>query len=446
MLLRYSIRISSLLLLGLCVLMVGCGKKTKTKVMQTEPYQQPISVTERFLEKQTVACDMDTYCPNYIAKIVVVDGVNSYRYCTGFLTDENTIATSSSCLPPLMRREKQDCSRDIFIFFPRTANRPAERVGCSKVIQFSTLNGNDPNLWRDDISFLQLNKSLPYRRQASISRDGVPNNRLFTTWMLDQQGDFSALIKKSTCQAVHNNYVNPLVTGYSSPNMIFADCGLTVGSTGAPVIDNYGKVRAIISKGISQNLISSIQKFGWLSEPLREMAHGTNLGCAPTIYDDEKLDERECLKELSDQDIAGIRGSMTSFNILFQEPKLKLREQLQGKSQYINFDMKLTTHGNVQSVDVMPKCFKPLNNWLPMLNIRNNYVFDIELPNVQFKKIMDGSGRVSGLVEEGPQKPYFIQFSVKQLKAIKKSMVWMWNSIENRSFPNISEQCSTSLL
>ena len=81
-----------------------------------------------------------------------------------------------------------------------------------------------------------------------------------------------------------------------------------------------------------------------------------------------------------------------------------------------------------------------------MLNIRNNYVFDIELPNVQFKKIMDGSGRVSGLVEEGPQKPYFIQFSVKQLKAIKKSMVWMWNSIENRSFPNISEQCSTSLL
>ncbi|MCM2351028.1 MAG: hypothetical protein NDI69_13485 [Bacteriovoracaceae bacterium] len=446
MLLKRICKIKLLLLIGICSLAGACGKKAKTKHLEAEPYQEPVSVNERFIEKQTVACETDSFCPNYIAKIVAFDGVD-YRYCTGFLTDENTIATSSSCLPSLMRREGQDCSRDIFIFFPKTANREAERVSCKSVLKFSPLPGNDPNLWRDDVSFLSLGKTLSYRRQASIKRDGIPNHRFFTTWMVDQQGEYAALIKKSTCQAVHNNYVNPLVSNESSPNMIFADCGLTVGSTGAPVLDNYGKVRAIISKGISQSLLDSIKKFDWLTEPLREMAHGTNFACAPTIYDYELLDEAECTKDMSDMLIANLREQMTSFNVLFDEQKEKLRESLTTKSEYIYFDMKLSTNGNVQNVDVIPKCFKPLSGWLPMINSsRNNYVFDITLPRIQFKKIMDGSGRIGGQVEEGPEKPYYIQFSLKQLKSIKRSFVWMWNSLDNLTFPNMSEQCSESLL
>jgi hypothetical protein len=177
------------------------------------------------------------------------------------------------------------------------------------------------------------------------------------------------------------------------------------------------------------------------------MAHGTNFACAPTIYDFDQLDEAECTKDMSEQLIANLREQMTSFNVLFNEPKEKLREGLANKSNFIYFDMKLSTNGNVQNVDVLPKCFKPLSGWLPMINsTRNNYVFDITLPSVQFKKIMDGSGRIGGQVEEGPEKPYYIQFSLKQLKSIQRSFVWMWNSLDNLTFPNMSEQCSESLL
>ena len=437
--------LSASLVFGACGLLSGCGKEAKTKVPATEPYQQPISSTDRFLEKQTVVCDGNSYCPNYIAKLVVVDGINSYRFCTGFLTDENTIATSSSCLPSLLKKEGADCSRDVFIFFPKTSNRAAERVGCKSVIQFSNLSSEDPNLWRDDVSFLSLEKGLPYRRQAVISRDGVPNNRIFTAWMVDQQGDFSAIIKRSSCQAVQNNYVNPLATTFSSPNMLFADCGLTVGSSGAPIIDSFGKVRAMISKRISKKLEDSINSFGWLKEPLRELGHGTNFACAPTIYDDEKLDERECTKELSESWIASERESMTSFNNLFREERQKLRMALDAKSNYINFDFKLISAGHTQNIEITPKCFKPLSGWLSTINVRNNYVFDVTLPDIKFKKTMDANGRVSGAVEDQPEKPYFVQFSTKQLKAVKRSIVWMWNSIENRTFPNLSEQCQSSL-
>lgn len=410
----------------------------------SEMNQRPVGTdVEKFMEKQSVACDTNSYCPNYLAKIVVVDGPNNYRYCTGFLTDSNTIATSSSCLPSLMRREGQNCSRDIFIFFPKTFNREAERVGCKEVIKFSPLFGQDPNLWRDDVSFLALEKPLTYRRKANVSREGIPNNRTLSTWMVDQQGQYAALIKKTTCQAIHNNYVNPLVSNASSPNMVFADCGLTVGSTGAPVLDNQGKVRGMLSQGISKTLRDSINGFGWLTEPLREMVHGTNFACAPLVDDEDMLDERECMKEISDHQIAELREKMTSFGLIFEEPKQQLREILENKSKYVVFDVKYTTNGNTQDANVLPRCFKPLSNWLSSLSgNRGNYVFNITLPVVKFRKVMDGNGRVSGVMEEGREKPFYVQFSLKQLRTVKRSMLWMWNSLENFTFPNMSEECS----
>ncbi len=427
------------------VLSVSCGKKAKTKTVGgSEINQQPVSTDiEKFMEKQSVACESNSYCPNYLAKIVVVDSVNNYRYCTGFLTDSNTIATSSSCLPSLMRREGQDCSGDIFIFFPKTFNREAERVGCKEVIKFSPLVGQDPNLWHDDVSFLALERPLTHRRKASISRDGIPNNRTFNAWMVDQQGSYAALIKKTTCQAIHNNYINPLASHVSSPNMLFADCGLTLGSTGAPVLDNQGKIRGMISKGISKKLKDSINSFGWLSEPLKEMAHGTNFACAPLVDDEEMLDERECMKEISDHAIAELRGKMTSFGLLFEGPKNQLKEALESKSKYVKFDVKYVTKDNVQVTNILPRCFNPLKNWLSTLsNVRNNYVFNITLPVIKYIKQMDSNGRVSGVVEEEAEKPFFVQFSLKQLRSDKKSILWMWNSIDNLTFPNMSEECS----
>lgn len=424
---------------------VSCGKKAETKTVGgSEVSHNPVSTdVQKFMEKQTVACESNSYCPNYLAKIVVVDGVNNYRYCTGFLTDSNTIATSSSCLPSLMRREGQSCNSDIFIFFPKTFNREAERVGCKEVIKFSPIVGQDPNIWRDDVSFLALEKPLTYRRKAHISRDGIPNNRTFNAWMVDQQGSFSALIKKTTCQAVQNNYVNPLASNASSPNMLFADCGLTVGSTGAPILDNQGKVRGMMSKGISKSLQDSINNFGWLTEPLREMAHGTNFACAPLLDNEDMLDERECLKEISDRAIAELREKMTSFGLLFEESKNQLKEAIEEKSKFIKFDVKYNTSGNIQEANILPRCFKPLSNWLSSLNSsRNNYVFNITLPTVKFKKVMDGNGRVSGIIEEGPEKPFYVQFSLKQLRSVKRSMLWMWNNIDNFSYPNMSEECS----
>lgn len=429
----------------LLIFIVSCGKKPEMEsVGGSEINQWPVSSeVEKFMEKQTVACEANSYCPNYLAKIVVVDENKNYQYCTGFLTDSNTLATSSSCLPSISRREGQNCSQDIFIFFPKTFNREAERVGCKKIIKFSPLEEKDPNLWRNDVSFMALDRPLPHRRKADISREGIPNNRIFNAWMVDQQGDFNALIKKTTCQAIHNNYINPLASDVSSPNMIFADCGLSVGSTGAPVVDNEGNIRGMISKGVSQALLDSVHDFGWLSSPLREMSHGTNFACAPTIHDEEMLDERECMKEISDYAIADSRAKMTSFKILFEEMRNQLKENLENKSDYVKFDVKYITNGHVQEANVLPRCFKPFSDWLSTLNsFRNKYVFKITLPTITFKKVVDRNGRVSGRIENESEKTFNVQFFLKNIRSSQKSLLWMWNKTDNLKFPDLTDECS----
>lgn len=433
--------------LGGCFLLMGCGKKPNTDNGTPERVRPPQTEMDTYLEKQDVNCENNQACPNYIAKIVVLHG-NDYKFCTGFLTDDNTVATSSSCIPDILKLSGQDCSRDVFFFFPKTSNRPAERVGCESVLQVSTLNGKDPILWRDDVAYLKLSKEVTNRRNAQILRDGVGNNKQFTAWMVDQQDEFSAIIKKSACESVHNNYVNPLVINESSPNMIFADCAATNGSTGAPVIDSRGKVRAMISVPMDRKLRTYLESTGLLVSGLKEMYHATNFACASTPSDNEMLDERECLKDLNYQKVDRIRSEMLSTNMLFGDLRRKLEESLEARSKYVRFGVKMIPKGDIQETIIYPKCFKPYDSWLDNMPSRNTFVDEVKLPIKSFKRSMDAYGRIQGQTIEKPEVEYLVQFSLKNLRNTKKSSVLMWVTGDEGydTFPGLTDECSASLL
>ena len=81
--------------MGTCLLTVACGKKAKENGTpeRVKPPVETDQQREEFLNKQDVNCETNQACPNYISKIVIFNG-DQKKYCTGFLTDENTIATS----------------------------------------------------------------------------------------------------------------------------------------------------------------------------------------------------------------------------------------------------------------------------------------------------------------------------------------------------------------
>lgn len=434
--------------LAFCMVVIGCGKKAETSDGGIPDNSRPPQTTiEAYLEKQDVICESSQACPNYINKIVVVDG-GKFRFCTGFLTEGNVVATSASCLPNLLRLAGQNCSQDIFFFFPKTLNRPSERVGCDQVLLSSDLQGQDPILWRDDVAFLRLQKQVSYRRQAQISRDGILNNNRYITWMVDQQKDgFTAIVKKMTCEGIHNTYVNPLVQNESSPNMMVADCPTSKGGTGAPIIDG-SRVRGIVSIDMDPGIREYLKSTGLLNNGLKEMTHVTNFACAPTTIDSDQQDERECARDLTYARVDRLRGEMLSTNILFGDLKKKYEESLVDVSKYVEFGVKLITKGDLRETVLYPKCFKPLSQWLDSLNnTRNTYVDTHPLPTKSFRRVMDHHARVQGLTIDGPAKETFIQFSLKNLRSVQRSSILMWYKNEPvTTFQSISETCSSSLL
>ena len=429
---------------SLVVIIIGCGKKAATTQTTSLERQTGPVITdlEQYLEKQELTCESGEVCPNYIAKLAVVNG-NKVKFCTGFLVGPETLATSSSCLTNLLRLNNQDCSKDVHIYFPTSFNRKSERVGCKKVLEASQIETKeDVVLWRDDVSFLELDRPMRFRRQLSFSRDGMANHKSYISWGIEQIDDFNAFIRRQSCEAVHNSWVNPLVTRDTSPGMLLSDCYFKNGFTGGPVMDTRGKVRASISQPMSSKIREYLQSTGLLLKPLKEMVHATNFACAKTHIDSEVADERECTKDLNYSILDKLRNDMMAPDNLFNEFRVKFEQKVSESSRYFNFGAKLVIEGELRKLQIFPKCFKNVSNWLLELNTtRGAYSFEMKVPNTVFQRSMDPYGRIRSSEATDGEKGYFIQFSPKALKASKASTVFMWNGEFNQSYPAVSESC-----
>jgi hypothetical protein len=201
---------------------------------------------------------------------------------------------------------------------------------------------------------------------------------------------------------------------------------------------------------MDQKIRTYLESTGLLTQGLKDMNHGTNFACAPTPLDNDFLDERECLKDLTYSRVDRFRAEMLSTNLLFGDLRKKFEDTLANLSRYVRFGVKLIPKGDIQETEIYPKCFKSLDNWLPTMNPnRSVHVDDLLIPMKSFKRAMDPYGRITGIVVDNPNLPNYVQFSLKNLRAVKKSSVLMWLGTENnslRNFPNISEECSSSLL
>jgi hypothetical protein len=429
------------LIMGLMLLCLSCGKQTQeNKTKQIDPMTPGISSElESLLEKQEVSCEAGRVCPNYITKIVVIDR-GQPKFCTGFLVNSDTVATSSSCLSSLLRLNNQDCSKDVHFFFTRTFNRGTERVGCKKVLTASQLSTRDPILWREDVAFLELETPLYYRRYLPISRDGFQNRRSFTVWGVEQMDEFTSIIRREECEAVHETYINPLASHESSPNMTFAGCVFKNGYSGAPILDSRGRVRGLTSTGMDPKLRSYLESTGLLTSPLRPMFHSTSFACAPTIYDSEILDEKECGKDMNYTMVDNMRADMLSPGVLYQEMALTFEKSLSRLSRYIEFGVRLHASGDLQHAEIYPKCFKPVQSWRgDFRKPRSSHVSNIRLPQKSFRRSMDVFGRIQGLEQTGAEVAMNVQFNPRSMINLGQSTVWMWNeSTPVRDFPNLT--------
>jgi hypothetical protein len=442
---------SSNLMVYFCFLSIvlstyGCGKKALNDSRPVLPTINPQRTDlEVLLEKQEISCSPGRACPPYISKVVAIDG-NNLKHCTGFLTDSETIVTSSSCLPNYLRVKGQDCSDDVFFYFEDAGKTIS--VGCTEVLEVSQLDSRDYFLWRHDVIFLKLKKPLR-RRSLTIERSGFADLSKYIIWSVDQINEFQSEIRRSEeCEAVHNTYFNPLVTNESSPLMTVAGCQANKGNSGSPVIDYRGKLRGVVSSPVDPTFMDRVASLNILEKPLKKIIYVSNFACAPSIYDSNVLNEMECSKDISINILQRSRDELLNTSRVFNLSLKRLEASVNEKNKFFRLGVRLSTASTETStqLEVFPRCFKNVSSWIEEFKRRGKYqestTFGQEIPVVNLKIVMDEFGRIKSS-ESIKQKIWTsFRFSPSSLGSKETSDVMMWVEGTPFEFIDVNSNCS----
>lgn len=451
MLLKQLSTYSMLFLALVAGLSVGCGKKQQEVSGSNPPTQNPqTSELELMLNKQELLCADERGCPRFLTKIAILKD-DTLQFCTGFLTENNIVATATSCLPEFLRQDGQPCNKDVFFFFQNGNEKPI-RVGCKEVMKTSRIDGDEPFLWRSNVSYLLLETYQDDRRPPSIARkQGMKDQEKLYTWSIDQIDDHQGIIKKSDdCVSAHNTFFNPLSINDSSPIVTMGNCEFSDGNSGSPVFDYRNRVRGMVSQAVSKVSRNEATSLRMLERPLLSLVHVSNFACAPMIPEQEVMDESECSKKLTLNLHDTAKIAMISDDIL--KPFIvKLEQQMNAKSNYMKFGVKLDTVGDYYETLVFPKCFKDVQSWIGEFNNNKPVTSTFDVPETILRKIMDPYGRVRATeFVKGKNTTYF-QFYPKYLKSIdpvtklRRTSVFVWSDGPTTTYRNVSDDCSGSL-
>lgn len=436
------------LVAGLCL---SCGKKQKETGGSNPPVRNPqTSELDLLLNKQELLCADERGCPKFLTKIAVLE-YDKLRFCTGFMTENNIVATATSCLPDYLRLDGQPCSKDVFFFFQNGNEKPV-RVGCKEVLKSSRIEGNEAFLWRSNVTYLLMEEAQEDRRPPVIARkQGMKDQEKLYTWSIDQIDENQGIIKKSDdCISAHNTYFNPLSGNEASPVVTMGNCEFSDGNSGSPVFDYRNRVRGMISRPVSKAALNEAISLRMLERPLHSLVHVSNFACAPMIPEQEVMDETECSKKLTINLHDSAQIEMISDNIL-KPLTQKLEQSMNAKSNYMKFGVKLEIVGDYYETLVYPRCFKDVTSWIGEFTNNKPVTSTFDVPETLLRKIMDPFGRVrANEIVKGKNTTYF-QFYPKFLRTIdpeikkRRTTVFVWSDGPTTTYRNVTDDCSESL-
>jgi hypothetical protein len=441
----------SLLLLALLAgLSLSCGKKQAETDSSNPPVRNPqTSELDIILNKQELLCSDERGCPKFLTKIAILE-YDKLRFCTGFMTENNVVATATSCLPEYLRQDGQPCDKDVFFFFQNGNEKPI-RVGCKEVLKASRIEGNSAFLWRSNVSYLMMKESLSAKLPSIARKQGMKDEEKLYTWSIDQIDDRQGIIKKNDdCVSAHNTFFNPLSNNDASPVVIMGNCDFSEGNSGSPVFDYRNRVRGMVSRAVSKEAVNDAVSLRMLERPLQSLVHVSNFACAPMIPEQEVMNETECSKKLTLNLHDTAKIQMTSDAIL-KPLTLKLEQLMNAKSNYMKFGVKLEILGDYYETVVFPKCFKDVDNWISEFTNNKPVTSTFDVPKTLLRKSMDPYGRVRATeFVKGKNTTYF-QFYPKFLRTVdpetkkRRTTVFVWSDGPTTTYRNVSDDCSESL-
>lgn len=209
------------------VLFISCGKSgdNKKKIVSIQPQD-----LRTLLEQQDFECEsIDSKdCPNGIARLFIVNQTdpNQSGLCTGFLTSSKRLITNAHCIPT-----QEECENTYVAVY---LDGRTEIAQCEKLIK---LYEDFRPLERKalDVAIVDLDKEIIGVEGLDYSQQLITKNQSASIWVVDHISLFQARITELEC-----------ILDRKSSSLIFRKCASIAGNSGAPVLNNEGRVLGIL--------------------------------------------------------------------------------------------------------------------------------------------------------------------------------------------------------
>lgn len=271
--LKYQIYILTLVALWGC----SQGAVEKAPPVTIPPSSAGESDAARLINQATVSCSKTEDC-NASTGMLLLAADDAPHGCTASLVAPDILMTSAQCLYPLQISTASDCSGKIWVKFPAMGNLAAETEECSTVLKTTPYNDAENN--QIDYAFLKL-KSASHRRPIAMSFDGFQDQQTLSLYKFDfslTNNQITGVMGRETCRSIQNSVLLPEFTQSESPLVSVAECEVDTGNTGAPLLDDRGRVRGVIEQTKTSPYQSQLQPY-LLTNQYAAVSVATNLAC-----------------------------------------------------------------------------------------------------------------------------------------------------------------------
>lgn len=167
--------------------------------------------------------------------------------CTASLIGGDRVLTASHCLDAAERHTGAACT-GTWVFFPETADAPAESIACQRILAASVVPNEDA--LHQEHAVLQLEHSS---RRAPLAIDPTPPepDSIVTVVSITPHpiyGTTHALASR-LCRVIDSTPAERALGKAAASVGWLASCPIARGNSGSPVLDHAGRIRAIVHGG-----------------------------------------------------------------------------------------------------------------------------------------------------------------------------------------------------
>jgi hypothetical protein len=210
--------------------------------------RQSSSTTARYVEgeppRYEIVCTVDEGCDAAVALLVGLSAPEEPMRCTATLIGPRTAVTAGHCVAwELSGGGRCD---DVWLGFPQSGERQSEWVGCERISSVATSS----TLLSPDYAILQLRSDIGRSPIPLGDGDFAPGEIVqMVSVTADRFYDAFHEVRRRRCVVDDSRTLAPWSPAPSPSVRVLSSCPIREGSSGAPVLDQQGRMCGLVHAG-----------------------------------------------------------------------------------------------------------------------------------------------------------------------------------------------------